>query len=142
MIWSSDSRNRDLGSYARLSAGWSQDDVAILHRPVISLQENRPRRAFIAVERPTRRPRDVLLRNNPVPVQHHRQQASHQRDVVRLPLTGLLPDRLVRRDEPVDRAERLGGRRADSGILDLHLVTTAQVNAAVAVSGITELDVP
>src|SRR5258706_12536348 len=127
--------------FCSISPRRRQRDIPILHRPVIALQHDRPRLFFVAVERPARDPRNVGATNHLMPVEHHRDHPPHQGDVVGLPLGGALPAILLGNDKPVDRAEAAGGRLAPCRILDLSLIASAQIHAAVARRRIAKLEV-
>src|SRR5712691_8901456 len=121
-----------------------QHDVAVLYWPMIPLQHDRPHLLFIAIERATRGPRNVRPANHLFAVQDHRHHPADQRDVVGLPLAGALRRILSGNQKPVDRAEAARGLPAAHGhdrVLDLRLVAAPQIDAAVAVLGIAELEV-
>src|SRR5918996_1274879 len=125
----------------RRRSGWSEHDVAILDRSVIALQEDRPRRAFVRIERAARDPRNVAPADHLAAVEHHSHLPPDQRDVVRLPRPRGARDAHTRLEKAVDRAEPFGRHYSQRGIFDLHLVAAAQVNAAVAPRRIAKLDV-
>src|SRR5437867_2110384 len=82
----------------------------------------------------------LLVSYQSLAVQHHRQHASHERDVVRLPLTRLSRGGLARRQKAVDRAEVILNRFERVAILDLDLVSSTKVNATVPFGWIAKLD--
>src|SRR5204863_8625370 len=116
-----------LGSLAR----GRNREVAILHRPMIALQHDRARLLLIAVERAARRARNVRLADDRLAVQHDRYSASHERDVVGLPLVRALRRILIGNEESVDRAEPTCVlRAAHYRVFDLRRATAPQIDAA------------
>src|SRR5213592_1777316 len=107
---------------------------------MIALQHDRARLLLIAVERATRRARNVRLADDRLAVQHDRYSASHERDVVGLPLVRALRRILIGNEESVDRAEPTCVlRAAHYRVFDLRLVTAPQVDAAVPLGRVLEL---
>src|SRR3954471_21518520 len=128
-------------SIAPMSPRRSDQDVAVLDRTVIALQENRTWRAFIAVERATGDSGHLLVCDHLSAVGDDGHHSSDEGDVVRLPLTGRPRRDHARRQESVNGAEPVVPRRIAVVVLDLNFVAAAQIDAAVALLGVTELDV-
>src|SRR3954462_3684100 len=128
-------------SIAPMSPRRSDQDVAVLDRTVIALQENRARRAFIAVERATGDSGDLLVYDHLSAVGDDRHHSSDEGDVVRLPLARRPRRDHTRRQESVNGAEAIVPRRIAVVVLDLNFVAAAEIDAAVALLGVAELDV-
>src|SRR3954470_16357910 len=117
------------------------DDVAVIHGAVIPLQEQRTGRAFVTVEGATGDARNLLVHDHRSAVGDDGHHSSNERDVICLPLSRRLRRDHARRQESVDRAEPIVPRRITVVVLYLHLVAPAQIDAAVALLRVAELDV-
>src|SRR5712692_291418 len=116
-------------------------DVAVFDRPVIPLQEQRPRLAFVAVERATGDSRNLLIADHLSSIRDYGHHSPDQRDVVRLPFTRRSRRHLARRNESIDPAEPIVPGLVAEIVLDLHLVPPAEIHATVAFLRVAELDV-
>src|SRR5437667_9986194 len=139
-----ESRNRDDGEGSAPTAHRlprrCQHDIAEFHGAVIALEHQRTGRTFIAIERTAGDSGYLLVADQSLAVQYHRQHASHERDIVRLPLTRFSRGGFARREKTVDRAEVILNRFERVAILDLDLVSSTKVNAAVPFGWIAKLD--
>ena len=126
--------------YLRLRDG--NRNIAVLHASgVIALQINRPRLAFMTVERATRDSRNFLRIDGLHAVAHDCDRASHERNVEGFPLARLRRDFSRRRQESVDGSDLVEGILFSGLVLDLHFVAPAQIHSAIAVSRAVELNV-
>src|SRR5690349_6816052 len=75
---------------AAMLARRGDNDVAVLDRAVIALKQERPRRAFVAVDRATGDTGNLLVADDARPVRHDRHHPPNECDVVRIPLAGAL----------------------------------------------------
>src|SRR4051812_3116575 len=126
---------------ALMSPRRSDQDVAVLDRTVIALQENRTRRAFIAVERATGDSGDLLVYDHLSAVGDDCHHSSDQGDVVSLPLARRPRRNHTRRQESVNGAEAVIPRLIGVVVLNLNFVPAAQIDSAVALLWVAELDV-
>src|SRR5262245_19229401 len=102
------------------------------HLAVIALQHDRSWLPFGAVERASGDPRRLFFINHRLAVERDGQLASDQCDLVLLPLTGPLRRVHLRSEKSVQPAHAVALRRFAVIVFDLHFITAAQVNAAVA----------
>src|SRR5712692_180354 len=117
------------------------DNVAVVNLLMIALQHYRAGLTFIAVEGASCDPWDLGVIDNGCAVEDHRYSAANERDVVSLPLTGLLSRITRRRNEAIDSAYSVTLRLLAEVVLNLNLVAPAKIDAAVAEGDHLELDV-
>src|SRR3954463_332918 len=82
-------------------------NVAVVDRSVITLEKQRPRIRFDAIERAAGDPGDLAVADDRGAVEIVGDHSSHQRDVHRLPLAGSAGYVLARRDEAIHAAEMM-----------------------------------
>src|SRR5262249_30189155 len=106
-----------------------------------ALQEDRPWRAFVAIQCTAGDAGNDLIGDDRTSVEHDGHAAPYERDVVRLPLARAGGGVLVRCQEAVDTTNVQGCRPVALGtVLDLHLVAPTQIHAAVPALRVTELE--
>src|SRR5690349_8657869 len=109
---------------------------------MVALQIDRSGSALVTIQRATRRTGNDLIGNHGSAVEDDSYASADEGDVVRLPLAGRVRRALVRRQKTIHSSNFVGARNGTSfAVLDLHLVSAAEVNAAVAPLRIAELDV-
>src|ERR1041384_5394691 len=67
------------------SPRYADGEIAILDGPVVALQHDRPRLAFITIQRAARRAGDLGVTDDALAVHHHRHAPPDQGDVEHLP---------------------------------------------------------
>src|SRR5690554_5689537 len=99
---------------------------------MITLQIDRSRFAFVAVQRASRDAWDFLIGNDGYSIGHDRYHSSYQRDFISLPLIWSQVGDFTWRQETIHASikdiRRVGVFRA---ILDLNFVSASQINACV-----------
>src|SRR5829696_3575136 len=116
-------------------------DLAERYALVVALQHDWPRLAFMAVERAAGDPGDWLVVYDRLAVQHDRDPAADERDVVRLWFSRLVGGVDIRVQQAVDASHPVRVHHLPRVILDLHLVSASQVDATVAARRERELGV-
>lgn len=96
-----------------------------------SLQVDRPRLSFMAVQSPAGDARDLLMVDDGGAVLYDRDMAPEERDLKGLPFAR--PARLLgrRSEETINAAGVMAGRLLNRVVFHLHFVTAAQIDAAV-----------
>ncbi len=109
---------------------------------VVTLDVERPRLAFVGIQRAAGNALDLLLINCGDAVADHGQCATHQRNIERLPHAGRARKLNIRRDPAVYRPNPALHRSCtERSIFELDFITTPQVEAAIAFVGAVDLEV-
>src|SRR5205807_2735161 len=124
----------------RLVHQWGDGNLAKFDRTVVTLESDAAWLAFIGVVRHRGQTIDDALFNHLLAVEHHRDLAADQTDVVSFPFTGRLAGVFTRCNAAIKGAGAVSVRRAAVVIQDLHFIAIPQRDPAVAVLGQAELD--
>src|SRR6185312_17110211 len=107
---------------------------------MVSLQVDRTRLTFAAVQRAAGNARNFRIADDGFPVKNDRHESSDQGDVIGLPLAGTFRGHRAWREETIHRADHVIGWFGPLEVLDLDFIPAAQVYTAVASLRIPEFD--